>query len=104
MQGEGAVKDADDCLRAAVEISNSGAYKCNAMQILIVSQKNLTKWAHYVDHYNDKYLLQFLVHSFSLSRSLNGLNREKVENYKSARDYPEAINQYLEKEMGLGAI
>ena len=90
--GFGAIKDAEECFRAAVKINKSGAHNWDCARILIASDMNLTKWAHYDELYNDKCLQQFLVYGFSLGRSSEAPNQEMVENHKSAMDYPEAIN------------
>ena len=88
-------------LQARVQISNCGVLNCDGAQIPIALHMNLINWALYAELYNDQHLLQFLVFRFLLGRSSKGPNRNTVENCKSTRDYPEAIDQYLEKQIQL---
>ena len=104
LTGEGAVRGDHVYLQAAIRVADSGTYNCDGMRIPVGSRLNLANWARYLNRYKDRRLLQFLVYGFPLGRTAKGLNRMLIQNHKSAKDYPEAIDEFLTKEVAMGAI
>ena len=62
-------------------------------------------WEYHLSGYPDKRILQYLRYAFPLSLTENvQLNSQHVTNHYSALAYPEAVTEYLLKEVRLGAM
>ena len=98
------VDNIDTCLRIASVIkgTNQPNYKC--ARFPIKSGLNIRAWEYHLDGYPDKQILQYLMFGFPLSFTENGqLGSKHVTNHYSALAYPEAVTEYLLKEVRLGA-
>ena len=61
---------------------------------------NIPLWRHLLANYHDKIVCEFLEFGFPLDFDKNVyLNTDERRNHKGARDHPEFVNQYLEKEL-----
>ena len=69
------------------------------------SDLNLDAWHHHLRGYHDQRLLQYLAYGFPLSiNNPSGLHNTDIKNHHSASQFPDAIQQYLHKELELGAM
>ena len=66
---------------------------------------NIDKWEQILWDYPDQILLQYLKFGFPLSLTdPDQLSNTNVKNHYSATQYPTAVQEYLHKEIQLGAI
>ena len=72
--------------------------------IPLISQLNVSKWEEYLDTYWDKQLLQFLKFGFPTGFNRDCQLHHTLDNQKSATEYPDHVQAYLEEEVALGAI
>ena len=99
------IDNIDTCLRIANIIKNTNQpnYKC--ARFPIKSGLNIKAWDQHLMDYPDKHILQYLKFGFPLSlNDKTRLNSQHVTNHYSALAYPEAVTEYLLKEVGLGAM
>ena len=86
-------------------VLKSGQPNYKQARIPIKSGLNLEAWERRLASYPDRHLFQYLKFGFPLSISDGGrLGNRKITNHFSASQFPDAINQYLGKEIELGAI
>ena len=86
-----------------VQSTNLPNYKM--ARIPVSSSLNIPAWEKYLSDYPDKRVIQYLKFGFPLSLTEgHDLHNTDVSNHASAVQYPEAVTEYLEKEMALGAI
>ena len=99
------ISDIDQCVAIAKLIQQTGKPNNAAARIPLVSGLNLEAWHKHLADYHDQYLLQYLTFGFPLSLSdPDELNNTHVSNHASALQYPQAIQQYLDKECKAGAM
>ena len=99
------IDNIDTCLRIAniIKDTNQPNYKC--ARFPIKSGFNIKAWDHHLVGYPDKRILEYLRFGFPLSLNDKAqLNSQHVTNHHSALAYPEAVTEYLLKEVGLGAM
>ena len=71
----------------------------------VPSNLNLDAWRHHLKDYHDQRLLQYLTYGFPLSiNNPSDLHNTDIKNHHSAMQFPAAIQQYLDKELQLGAM
>ena len=71
----------------------------------IKSDLNIDAWAKYLEDYSNKKLVQYLTHGFPLSIiNPDSLGNKHITNHFSALQFSEAVDQYLQKEIQLGAM
>ena len=71
----------------------------------VPSNLNLDAWRHHLKDYHDQRLLQYLTYRFPLSiNNPSDLHNTDIKNHHSAMQFPAAIQQYLDKELQLGAM
>ena len=99
------ITDIDQCVKIAKIIQETGKPNYAAARIPLVSDLNLEAWQKYLADYHDEYVLQYLKFGFPLSLSNpTDLNSTSIVNHASALQYPQAIEQYLDKECKAGAM
>ena len=95
----------EDYILAASVIENCGLPNYKGARFPVHSNLNIDAWRRYLADYHDKRLLQYLTFGFPLSISpQSSLNNTVVTNHHSALQFHEAVDQYLSKEINLGAI
>ena len=86
-----------------IQSTNLPNYKM--ARIPVSSSLNIPAWERYLSDYPDKRVIQYLKFGFPLSLTEgHNLHNTDVSNHASAVQYPEAVTEYSEKEMALGAI
>ena len=89
----------------AKAILDSGVPNCKFARFPLHSGLNIPAWDHYLRDYHDKFLIQYLTYGFPLSTVDFKLScNTELSNQHSALQFPAAIDQYLHKEVSLGAI
>ena len=92
-------------LNIAETIRRTGLPNYRGARIPIKSGLNINAWEHHLKDYPNKHLLQYLKFGFPLSaKNTHLLNNTDIDNHFSAREYPDQVNQYIEKEKSLGAM
>ena len=93
------------CLEVADIILATGLPNYRMARIPLKSWLNLQAWGQYLADYPDQRLLQYLTFSFPLSiKDSQALSNHEVVNHFSARQFPDAILDYLHKEIKERAI
>ena len=93
------------CLEVADVILATGLPNYRMAHIPIKSGLNLGAWAQYLADYPDQRLLQYLTFGFPLSiKESQALSNHDVVNHFSAHQFPDAILDYLHKEIKERAI
>ena len=99
------VDNIEKCLDIGNTIRQTGVPNCAQARFPLKSGLNLDKWEEVLDGYPDKMLLQYLKFGFPLSLTHpEHLHNTRVKNHYSANQHPVAIQEYLQKEIQLGAI
>ena len=99
------IQSVQQYLHIADIIRNTGLPNYRQARIPIKSGLNLEAWEYRLRQYPDKFLFQYLKFGFPLSISRPELlHNLQVKNYPSALAYPSAVQQYLQKEINLGAM
>ena len=99
------ITNIDQCLNVATVIASTGVPNYAQARIPLTSGLNIQEWEKELVDYHDKMLLQYLKFGFPLSLSNPiSLNNPSTKNHHSALQYPMAVNNYLQKELSLGAI
>jgi len=80
-------------------ISKSGVPNCKGARIPIPTHLNVTAWETQLQGYSDEELLEFLKYGFPVGYEKKELPISKLKNHKGAVDYPEFINDYINKEL-----
>ena len=94
-----------DYIKAADIIKSSGVPNYQQARIHVTSNLNIEAWEKCLQNYPDQLLLQYLKFGFPLSiHQDNKLNNDHVNNHFSARQFPQAVDEYLAKEIKMGAI
>ena len=93
------------CFDIAKIIRDTGLPNYMQARIPLSSGLNLQAWEYRLRDYPDKFLFQYLKFEFPLSLS-NPTSPHNVDirNHPSALAYPKAVDQYITKEVGLGAM
>ena len=99
------VDNIHESLSIAQVIKSTGVSNYELARIPIKSDLNLDAWEHYLLDYPDKRLLQYFKFGFPLSlKNPDELSNTQVVNHYSALQYPDQVQQYIEKVMNLGAM
>ena len=93
-----------DYLALARAVHKSGKKNCDGLRVPIWSDLNIRAWEKYVPSHGDGRLIDFLRYGFPLGLIDRSLNRTEVVNHHSAVAYPDAISNYIHKEIKLGAM
>ena len=76
-----------------------------AVRIPIESGLNVKAWERHLHEYVDKRVLQYIKFGFPLSlHNPQALNNTEISNHFSARQYPRQVQEYIVKEIVLGAL
>ena len=95
----------DQYVTVAKIIQSTGLPNYKAARIPVSSALNIPAWEAYLLDYPDKRIIQYLKFGFPLSLDQNNnLHNIDITNHVSALQYPEAVQDYLNKEISLGAI
>ena len=95
----------DTLLNIADIIRETGEpnYKC--ARIPIRSGLQVEAWAKYLEDYSDKRVMQYIKFGFPLSLiNPNELNNTEITSHFSACQYPRQVQEYIDKELSLGAM
>ena len=99
------IKSVEQCLHIAEVIANTGCPNYAQARIPLVSNLNIHEWEKELYDYPDRMLIEYLKFGFPLSlANPDNLHNIKVVNHHSAIQYPDAVNDYLHREIALGAI
>ena len=81
-------------------VSASGEYNFRGCRIPLPGSKlNISRWREKLERYSDKVVCDFLQYGFPLDVDKSTkLSYNERRNHKGARDYPQFIDRYLEKE------
>ena len=94
------ISTVEECIHVADTIRATGGAR-----IPLVSDLNYQAWANHLKDYPDKILIQYLRFGLPLSLSRpDQLNNIKLHNYPSAAQYPQAVEDYIDKEISLAAM
>ena len=86
-------------------IRESGLPNYKAIRIPIESGLKVKAWEKHLHDYVDKRVLQYIKFGFPLSlNNPQELNNIEVTNHFLARQYPQQVQQYIDKEIELGAL
>ena len=85
-------------------IRETGKSNCQEAKITVNESWNFTKLEEWLADYHDKDLLQYLKYGWPLNAVNTTVDEEVPINQKGARDHPEEIKTYLEKEIKHGSI
>ena len=89
----------------ADSIRNSGLPNYRDVRIPIKSGLNIEAWEKHLEDYADKRVLQYIKFGFPLSlTNPRELNNTEVTNHFSACQYHCQVQEYIEKEIKLGAL
>ena len=93
------------CFDIAKVIRDTGLPNYMQARIPLNSGLNLQAWEYRLREYPDKFLFQYLKFGVPLSLSHpTSLHNVDICNHPSALAYPEAVDEYIAKEVVLGAI
>ena len=93
------------CLEVADIILGTGLLNYRMARIPIKSGLHLRAWEQYLVDYPDQRLLQYLTFGFPLSiDKMNELNNHHIVNHFSARQFTDAVTEYLYKKIKERAI
>ena len=99
------VNNIHEYLKIAQAIKSTGVPNYKLARIPIKSDLNLDAWEYHLQDYPDKRVLQYLKFGFPLSlKNSDQLSNTEVINHYSALQYPDHVQQYIDKEMNLGAM
>ena len=99
------ITNIDQCLNIAATIASTGLPNYAQARIPLTSGLNIQEWEKELIDYHDKMLIQYLKFGFPLSLSDPGaLKNSSTNNHHSALQYPTAVDDFLQKEISLGAI
>ena len=94
-----------DYIAAAKIIKDTGLPNYRQAQIPVISDQNIAAWEEYLVDYPDPFLLQYIKFGFPLSLIDDcRLSNTEVHNHFSANQHPDSVQDYLDKEIQLGAI
>ena len=100
-----AIDSIDKCLRIGTIIRNTNLPNYRMARIPLISGLNIPAWERQLQGYPDDRLIQYIKFGFPLSLiSPDRLHNQEVSNHFSARQYPQDIQKYLNKEISLGAM
>ena len=91
-----------DYIAAAKIIKGTGLPNYRQARIPVISDLNIAAWEEYLVDYPDPFLLQYSKFGFPLADCR--LSNTKVHNHFSANQHPDLVQDYLDKEIQLGAI
>ena len=95
----------DQFIAVAKIIQSTNLPNYKMARIPVSSSLNIEAWEQYLSDYPDKRVIQYLKFGFPLSLSDNNdLHNTDISNHASAIQYPEDVEEYLNKEISLGAI
>ena len=95
----------DTLLKTASIIRDTGQPNYKVARIPIESGLNVAAWEKYLENYSDKRIIQYIKFGFPLSLiDPHELNNTKVTNHFSACQYPQQVQEYIDKEIKLGAL
>ena len=93
------------CFQIAEVIRDTGLPNYRQSRIPLSSGLNLQAWEYRLRDYPDKFLIQYLKFGFPLSlTNPTSLHNVGISNHPSALAYPEAVDEYISKEVALGAM
>ena len=99
------IDSVDKLIKIANSIRSSGLPNYRGVRIPIKSGLNIEAWEKYLQDYADKRVLQCIKFGFPLSLCDPGkLKNSKVTNHYSACQYPSQVQEYIDKEIELGAL
>ena len=99
------ISSIDQCLNIANVIQDTGRPNYRQARIPIRSGLNLQAWEHRLANYPDKFLFQYLKFGLPLSlTNIDDLKTSNTSNHPSALAYPNAVQDYLNKEISSRAM
>ena len=98
-----------DSIEKLIPIANSirasGLPNYRAVRIPIKSGLNVEAWERHLKDYEDKRVVQYIKFGFPLSlNNPHELNNTDITNHYSACQHPQQVQQYIDKEIKLGAL
>ena len=92
-------------LRLASAVSNSGLPNYRKCRVQVPSSFNLQLWEDKLKTYEDQHLVNLLRCGFPLGvHNRSKLTRTVIENHSTAKQFSEAVSEYIEKEKKFGAL
>ena len=104
---EGPPKFWDSCpdiIQAHKLIKETGLPNYLSCRIPIQGQLKPDRWQHYLQNYWDKQLVDLITYGFPLDFDRKVVLQSVRENYRSALDFPQEIDRYIETETKYGAL
>ena len=93
-----------DIIQAHKLMKESGLPNYLSCRIPIQGQLHSDKWQHYLKNYWDKQLIDLVTYGFPLDFDRNVILQSVPQNHKSALDFPQAIDRYIQTEIQHGAL
>ena len=91
--------------RADFKFIGPGVPKYRGARIPLISDLNHQAWAKHVKDYPDKIIIQYIRFGLPLSlRHPDQLNNIEIHNHPSAAQFPQAVQDYIDKEIALGVM
>ena len=97
------ITSVDQCFHIAEIIAGTGCPNYAQARIQLISGLNIQEWEKELVDYPDKMLIEYLKFGFPYHYLLIAFTT-LIKNHHSALQYLSAVNDYLRKEMALGAI
>ena len=93
-----------DIIEAHKIVTKTGLPNFMAARILVQGQLNIKKWKKYLCNYWDNQLIDLLTFGFPLDFDRSVSLHTTLENHKSAQQFPDQVQEYVETEIHHGAI
>ena len=93
-----------DIIQAHKLIQESGLPNFLSCRIIIQGQLKSDKWQYYLQDYWDKQLVDLITYGFPLDFVREVILQSVKENHKSALDFPQGIDKYINTEIEHGAL
>ena len=93
-----------DIIQAHKLIQKSGLPNFLSCRIPIQGQLKSDRWRYHLQGYWDRQLVDLITYGFPLDFDRNVLLKSVAENHKSALDFPQEIDKYIQTEIRHGAL
>ena len=96
----------DDLIKVANQVLDTGVPNYKGARIPIVSKLNVAAWEAYAADYGDKRIVDYIKFGMPLSIDphRDKLCSQSIQNHHSAIQHPQAVSDYIEKELSFGAL
>ena len=85
-------------------VAPTGEFNYKSARVPVPSGLNVDAWKRYLEDYRDPNLVQFLEFGWPINFDRHSPLVPTFENHASARNFPQHIKHYIQKELGYGAL